>query len=199
MIGSFGTGISTGVAISSAHTATRAASTTISSRHRRYPHSDNGSHSESSFSTRSSSRSRDRSIGILILLLAGLAGLGLVALLVSYVEGPAEISSGRVNPEAIERARQREIANQTPPPTYLYSQKVPTKILYVGSYKHISARVRNQATGMIDSVYLCKKHCGLRYKGTGPGSIVNITWHSYRDEEGIYQRVDAGELGSLYR
>ena len=145
------------------------------------------------------SRKSPSPIGLDIIIVGILLGAFAILILIFYGGESFEPHPGKVNPEAIERARQRELAKQSPPPTYLYSQKVPTKILYVGSYKHISARVRNQATGAIDSVYLCKKYCGVRYKGTEPGSLADITWHSYRDQQGIYQRVDASELKSLYR
>lgn len=206
MIGSLGAGISAGTAIGAARTVTTAGSATNAARRRQQRTShvtdeEEGDvqwrcvHESTSIHSKDSGFPMNLVIGLMVLLLGALAFL----MLIYYVNSPSGIHAGEVNPEAIERARQRELANQPPPPTYLYSQKVPTKILYVGSYKHISARVRNQATGTVDSVYLCKKHCGLRYEGTEPGSILDVTWHSYRGQDGIFQRVDARELKRLYR
>lgn len=110
-----------------------------------------------------------------------------------------EIHAGKLNAAAVEQARQRELDATLPKPTYLYSQKVPTKILFIGSHKHVRVRVRNQATGAIDSIYLCKKYCGLDANEPDPGSIVNITWHSYRGKNGIFELVDEGEILKLYR
>lgn len=203
MIGSFGAGISAGTAIGAAHTVTTAGSAANTSRRRRHSSSvtkeEKGNVQWECVRERRTSRDSGFPMGLVMGLMVLLLGAFAFLMLIFFVNKPSEIHAGTVSPEAIERARQRELANQPPPPTHLYSQKVPTKILYVGSYKHISARVRNQATGTVDSVYLCKKHCGLRYEGTEPGSVLDITWHSYRGQDGIFQRVDARELKRLYR
>lgn len=203
MIGSFGPGTSAGTAIGAARTLVstgNAANASHRKRHaaymteaERYDDQWECVHESTAYSQKS-----PYPIGLSIIVGVLLAAFAIL-ILTFYGGDSFEPHLGKINPEAIERVRQRELASHPPPPTYLYSQKVPTKILHVGSYKHISARVRNQATGTVDSVYLCKKYCGLRYEGTQSGNLVDITWHSYRDQQGIYQRVDAGELKSLYR
>lgn len=200
MIINIGSSIATSAAISSAHTAIRATHTAIcqQARKNRNQSSDDGQIERVTLLP----EERKESIIIYIPLIIGFSTLLIMLASLLWIAFGVltreDIHSGRVNPAAVERARLRDVAAMPPDPVFLYSQKVSTKILYVGSHKHVRVRVRNQATGAVDSIYLCKKYCGLDSGEPAPGSIVNVTWHSYRGSDGIFQRVDEAEILRMF-
>lgn len=82
---------------------------------------------------------------------------------------------------------------------WLYANRVPTRIVSIDPPKWMKVTVRNQRTGVVETVDICKKYCGVRRAGTDAGDIVTLRWDSYRGRDSIYQRPDADELRSLYR
>lgn len=200
MIINIGSSIATSAAISSAHTTIQATHTAIYQKSRKNQNQSNDDGQIESVTLLP--EERKESIIIYIPLIIGFSTLLIMLASLLWIAFGVltreDIHSGRVNPAAVERARLRDVAAMPPDPIFLYSQKVSTKILYVGSHKHVRVRVRNQATGGVDSVYLCKKYCGLDLGEPAPGSIVNVTWHSYRGPDGVFQRVDEAEILRMF-
>lgn len=116
-----------------------------------------------------------------------------VIFVMTFGSGPY---ANRVGTEPVRKTEQTAPADKV---EWLYAEHVPTRIISIEPPKWMTVTVRNERTGAIDRIDICKKACGVYRAGTNRGDILQITWNTWRVNGKVVEQAVRGEIVPLYQ